>query len=262
MNRHPLYVLHDIEEFIRSTRKVSGCELLYCSNLNRREKALLGTIGKRNIPCRNLSDTEFRTSAQRLYNNSIPEKLHHLILLVPQSLLESQNRLSDLWPLLDKTDNPVVLMLAGITDPHNLGAIMRSADLFEVSALILPGRRSVALNDTARRVSSGAAHYVRVYTVPNLVRVIDQLKKRGFWIYGADVEGKNITKMDFNGRVVIIVGNEERGIPHEIRKHTDELVTIPTGGHIDSCNVSVATGVILYEIGRQKGFAWKSIANT
>lgn len=151
-----------------------------------------------------------------------------------------------------------MLILAGINDPHNLGAIIRSADLFEAAAIILPKRRSAAMTDTVRRVSAGASHHVPLFTVANLVRIIEELKERHFWIYGAGLGGRKLTEITFTGPVAFIMGNEEKGIPHEVRKHLDELLSIPTGGHIDSCNVSVAAGIFLYEAKRQNAFSYYS----
>ena len=254
MSKHPLHGLHDIEEFIRSRGEISGCELLYHDRLNRREKHILGEARQKDIPCRQLSEKDFNQQLAHLVKSNISP---HILLLAPRTLLDAPNFLTDLWSLLEGEQHPIVLILAGINDQHNLGAIMRSADLFEVSAVILPKRRSATLTDTTRRVSAGASHYVPVFSVANLVRIIDQLKQRNFWVYSSDFGGKSPSELELKGRIAIIMGNEEKGIPHEIKKHVDDVLTIPTGGHIDSCNVSVATGIMLYEARRQAGFSWK-----
>jgi len=147
----------------------------------------------------------------------------------------------------------LILVLDGVQDPHNLGAILRSADLFAVSAVIIPGRRSAGMNDTVERVSAGASRYVPLFQVSNLSRTVEMLKKDGFWAYGADMSGNSVAEMNFSGKVLLIMGNEQKGISSLIRDKCDFFVKIPTRGHIDSLNVSVATAVLSYEIQKKMG---------
>lgn len=151
---------------------------------------------------------------------------------------------------LSADQGALVLILDGITDPHNLGAILRSADQFGVDLVILPERRSVQANETVHRVSSGAAQYVPMSIVTNLVREIGVLKDFGFWIYGADMAGDNSYKTEFAHRSAIVMGSEGSGISMLVRKSCDHIASIPMQGHIDSLNVSVATGILLYEFRR------------
>ncbi len=144
----------------------------------------------------------------------------------------------------------LVLILDGITDPHNLGAILRSADQFGVSLVIIPERRSVQANETVVKVSSGAAQYVPISVVTNLSRAIATLKDNGFWIYGADMAGESSYTIDFARRTAIVMGSEGDGISQLVRKNCDHIVSIPMRGHIDSLNVSVAAGILLYEFRR------------
>lgn len=152
---------------------------------------------------------------------------------------------------LDPDEKAVVLILDGITDVQNLGAILRSADQFAVSAVVLPERRSAQINPTVVKVSSGAAHWVPVIRVVNLNREIEYLKEQGFWVYGAALGGESLYTTEFSDRSVLVMGSEDKGIAQRTEALCDHLVTIPTDGHIDSLNVSVATGVLLYEIRRQ-----------
>lgn len=153
---------------------------------------------------------------------------------------------------LGESDGALVLMLDGITDPHNLGAILRSADQFGVDLVIIPERRAVQANETVFKVSSGAAQYVKIATVTNLSRELDTLKDYGFWIYGADMAGDNSYTESFSHRSVIVMGSEGDGISQLVRKKCDHITSIPMRGHIDSLNVSVATGILLYEFRRQE----------
>ncbi|MGH4038507.1 MAG: 23S rRNA (guanosine(2251)-2'-O)-methyltransferase RlmB [Sphaerochaeta sp.] len=144
----------------------------------------------------------------------------------------------------------LVLILDGITDPHNLGAILRSCDQFAVDLVIIPERRSVQANETVIKISSGAAQYVPLAPVININREIDLLKDNGFWVYGADMNGDTSYETKFANRSVIIMGNEGSGISRLSREKCDFITSIPMTGHIDSLNVSVAAGILLYEVRR------------
>ncbi|HUX49750.1 MAG TPA: 23S rRNA (guanosine(2251)-2'-O)-methyltransferase RlmB [Spirochaetia bacterium] len=153
-------------------------------------------------------------------------------------------------------DGPcLVLMLDGVTDPQNLGAVMRSADQFAVELLILPTRRSVHETSTVARTSSGASAHVRVAEVSNLNGAIRVLQESGFWVYGADMAGKPAPSCDFRGRVAIVMGSEGMGLARLVRENCDALIAIPSRGHIDSLNISVAAGILMYEVRRQHWFS-------
>ncbi len=153
---------------------------------------------------------------------------------------------------LKQDEKALVLVLDEITDPHNLGAILRSADQFSVALVIIPERRSAQANTTVVKVSSGAAHYVPMARVTNINREIEYLKGQGFWVYGAAMDGQAAYKTTFPDRTVLIMGNEGKGIGQLTQRLCDHLVSIPMTGHIDSLNVSVATGILLYEVRRQQ----------
>jgi 23S rRNA (guanosine2251-2'-O)-methyltransferase len=155
---------------------------------------------------------------------------------------------------IDHPPNTAVLVLDGITDPHNLGAILRSADQFGVDLVVIPAHRSARLTDTVYRTSAGTAAHVPTISVPNITRVLTELKKAEFWIYGADIAGKSVLSMDISGRSVLVVGSEGQGISRLVRETCDELIKIPSFGSIDSLNASVATGVLLFELRRQQGY--------
>lgn len=156
----------------------------------------------------------------------------------------------DFCASLKDGQSALVLALDGITDPHNLGAILRSADQFSVALVMVPERRSASANETVIRVSSGAAQYVTMSTVRNLAHELDVLKDHGFWVYGADMNGENSYNMDFPSRTVIVMGSEGSGMRSLVRAKCDHMLSIPMSGHIDSLNVSVAAGILMYEFRR------------
>lgn len=155
---------------------------------------------------------------------------------------------------LSENQSALVLVLDGITDPHNLGAILRSADQFNADLVVIPERRSVQANETVIKVSSGAAQYVPMAVVTNLSRALTTLKDNGFWVYGADMSGESSYAIDFAKRTVIVMGSEGSGMSQLVRKNCDYIVSIPMHGHIDSLNVSVAAGIIMYEFRRSNTF--------
>jgi len=153
----------------------------------------------------------------------------------------------------NEDETSTVLILDGVTDPHNLGAVLRSADLFEVLAVVVPERRSVHVNETVRKVSSGASRHVPVIVVTNVVKAMQKLQKEGgFWIYAADMNGEQVCSVNFPRKRAVVMGSEGKGVSRLVREESDGIVSIPTGGHIDSLNVSVAAGIFLYELYRRQ----------
>ncbi len=153
---------------------------------------------------------------------------------------------------LGEADGALVLILDGITDPHNLGAILRSADQFGADLVLIPERRSVQANETVVKVSSGAAQYVPLSVVTNLNREIKTLKDNGFWIYGADMNGSSSYSEKWAKRTAIIMGSEGNGMSQLVKRNCDYIISIPMRGHIDSLNVSVAAGILMYEYRREE----------
>lgn len=148
-----------------------------------------------------------------------------------------------------KKEKPLILILDEINDPHNFGAIIRSADAFGVDGIIIKNRNQVPVNMTVAKVSTGALDYVKIAMVSNLVNAIQELKKDGFWIYAADGSGKDdYAKVNYDGPVALIMGSEGFGISHLVLQNSDFIIKIPMYGHVNSFNVSVATGIILSRI--------------
>jgi 23S rRNA (guanosine2251-2'-O)-methyltransferase len=148
----------------------------------------------------------------------------------------------------------LVLILDSVTDPQNLGSIIRTAHCFGANGVIIPEDRAATVTAAVLKSSAGAAHHLPTARVVNLVRTIEELKQRGFWIYGADAEATtDIRTPDYTGPVALVMGSEGQGIRPLIRKKCDFLIAIPLRGEVASLNVAVATGVILYEISANRG---------
>jgi 23S rRNA (guanosine2251-2'-O)-methyltransferase len=151
-----------------------------------------------------------------------------------------------------KTEPPLYIACDGIEDPHNLGAIIRSAEAAGADGLIIPKRRNVSVNATVYKTSAGAAAVLPVARVSNLAAAIDTLKKNGVWVYGADMGGKSVYETDLRGACCIIVGAEGAGLSPLIAKKSDALISLPMHGQINSLNASVAAGILLFEVRRQR----------
>lgn len=152
----------------------------------------------------------------------------------------------------EKNEDAFILILDEITDPHNLGAIIRTAECSGVHGIIIPKNRSVSVNETAVKVSSGAAAYMKIAKVVNLASTIEDLKQKGVFVYAAEKGGNLIYNTNLKGKIAIVIGSEGFGVKQLVKKVSDEMISIPEFGHINSLNASVATGVILYEAVRQR----------
>ena len=137
-------------------------------------------------------------------------------------------------------------MLDEVEDPHNLGAIIRTAECAGVHGVIVPKRRSASLSYTVGKASAGAVEYMRVARVTNIASLLDELKERGIWVYGADMDGTDYRKCDFSGACAIVIGNEGKGISRLVREKCDVIVSLPMKGKINSLNASVAAGILMY----------------
>ena len=152
-----------------------------------------------------------------------------------------------------KGEKPFIIILDEIEDPHNLGSIIRSAEICGVHGVIIPKRRNVGITPIVYKSSAGAVEYMKIAKVTNINSTIDTLKKKGIWIYGADMEGKNYCyENNFVGAIALVIGSEGRGISKLTKEKCDGLVKIPMHGRITSLNASVAAGIIMYEVLKQK----------
>ncbi len=147
---------------------------------------------------------------------------------------------------------PFILLLDGITDPHNLGAIIRTAESAGVTGIVIPKRRAVGLTPVVGKVAAGALEYVKVARVANIASTIEELKKKGLWIYCADTEGDNLFETNMSGASAIVIGGEGEGVSRLVREKCDFVVKIPMFGKIGSLNASVAASLMMYEVVRRR----------
>ncbi len=153
----------------------------------------------------------------------------------------------------EKQEDPFVLVLDGIEDPHNLGSIIRTAETAGVHGIIIPKRRAVAVNSTVNKVSCGATQYMKIARVTNISDAIEELKGAGLWICGTDIgTDKYYYNQDLTGPLAIVIGNEGKGISDKVKKNCDFLVKIPMNGKVESLNAAVSTGIVVYEAVKQR----------
>lgn len=152
----------------------------------------------------------------------------------------------------EKDEDLLIVLLDGITDPHNLGAIVRSAECFGAHGIVIPKHRSVGVNDTVVKVASGATEHMLIAKVTNINDTIRMLKEHNVWVYATDFDGKAPKLTNLTGNVAIVIGSEGEGIHKLTKELCDDTLTIPEYGKINSLNASVATGIILYEAVRQR----------
>ncbi len=153
----------------------------------------------------------------------------------------------------EKGEDPFIVVLDGICDPQNLGAIIRSAECAGVHGVIIPERRAVGLTPVVAKCSAGAIEYMRIARVTNISQTIEKLKKEGVWVYGASMEGKNYSRVNMTGACALVIGAEGEGLSTLVKRNCDCLVSLPQLGKIDSLNASVAAGILIYDCLRQKG---------
>ena len=158
---------------------------------------------------------------------------------------------------LGKSNQPLLLILDGIEDPHNLGNIIRTAECMGVDGIIIPKNRAATVGDTAVRVSAGAAAHVKICKVTNINQEIERLKQKNFWIYAVEVGGEQISRANLTGAVVLVMGGENTGVHNLTRKLCDGIVSISMFGKTNSLNVNSAAAIALYEVNRQRGSATK-----
>ena len=148
----------------------------------------------------------------------------------------------------ERGEAPLLVILDGVTDPHNLGAVIRTAECAGAHGVIIPERRAVGLTPAAVKASAGAVEYMPVAREVNLTRAIERLKKEGIWIYGAAMDGEDYRRVNFSGPAAIVIGSEGEGMSKLVAQSCDKIVSLPIRGHIDSLNASVAAGILLYAV--------------
>ncbi len=247
---------HSIEEKLRAAKGKSGDAnvagfKLYYSKPGPRVKKILAAAKETGISCEQTDDKKLDALVSGLDETLRDHR--GIVMELKNAEKQAANIVDfDSWVKTHSGEgNFIVVILDSVTDPHNVGAIIRSCDQFGAALVVIPEHNSasdIEGNEVIGRTSAGASAYVPVAIVNNLVRAVEQLKNAGFWIYGADAGGENCRKIDFAKKSVIVMGSEGTGISQLLEKQCDTIVSIPTCGKIDSLNVSVAAGVLLYEL--------------
>ena len=247
MKQEVIYGLHAIEKFIKqSPQSVYNLSFLK-GRLNNRQQALYDQAKRVGLNIELVSKSAF---------NKIDGNHQGVMATVAKQadLVES-----DLKKLIEETSNPLFVFLDEVQDPHNLGAILRTADAVGVNAVIIPKHNSVGMNPTVRKVASGAADNVKLIVVSNLVRTMKEMQQEGMWMIGlAGETEQTIYDHDLTGSIGIVMGTEGSGLRRLTREACDHLAAIPMVGVVESLNVSVATGVTVYEAFRQRAIKAKS----
>lgn len=244
---------HAIEEMLRTgagTTTGAKARLLY-NKPGPRVKKILEDAKRRGIPSSETTATELDSLTAHLSETARSHR--GLVLTIDggekpaRNIVQFETALAEIACKKDA----VVVLLDSVTDPHNVGAILRSCDQFGAALVVMPEHRSAVDSDVIARTSAGAYSWVPVAVVANLSRAVEQLKETGFWVYGADADGDPAHEAELAGKTALILGSEGNGIGRLLREKCDKILSIPTCGKLDSLNVSVAAGILLYEIHRQ-----------
>lgn len=232
-NDNLIYGRNPVKEALRAKRVSS---IFISESFN--DKEILELIKLQKIVAKIVSNTELDSKTHGVHQGV-------MAIVKPYEYL-------DLESLIHKTKDkkiPVVVILDGINDPHNMGAILRSCDVFDVSGVIIPKYNQVPLNATVAKTSAGAINFVPVCMVGNLNQAIEKLKENGFWIVSSDGSGdKSYADLKYDFPVALVIGSEGNGVSKLVLKNSDYIVKIPQSGHVNSLNASVATGILLSRI--------------
>jgi 23S rRNA (guanosine2251-2'-O)-methyltransferase len=240
-----IYGIHTVDSLLRQNPQQVQRLWLQSGRDDKRIAGLLALAKNQGVACERCPKTALDEKTSGRHQGVIAE------VLVEARQWDEKS----LFDLLDDLDRPaLILVLDGVTDPHNLGACLRSADAAGVDAVVVPKDKSADLTPTVRKVACGAAETVPFIRVTNLARTLEGLKERGIWLYGAAGEAeKSIYDNDLRGSCALIMGAEGSGLRRLTRETCDYLVKLPMAGDVSSLNVSVATGICLFEIVRQRG---------
>lgn len=231
-----------VSELLRSGREIDHIVV----EKGKREgslSVLLAKAAQRGIP--------IKEAAREKLNAMCPQTNHQGIVAFA-AMVEYCSVADILSTAQERGEPPFVVICDGIEDPHNLGAIIRTAECCGVHGVILPKRRSCGVNFAVSKAACGALEYMKIARVTNLISAVEELKKAGVWIYAADMDGVDCEKQNFSGPAALVVGSEGRGVGRLIKEKCDVTVALPMRGHITSLNASVAAGVLLYRILRDR----------
>jgi 23S rRNA (guanosine2251-2'-O)-methyltransferase len=242
-----VYGMNAVLEALRAGKRTIDSITILESARPDRIKELLDQARQKRIPVHRVPRLDLDRNLGDARHQGVVARIAAARYADPDELLESLER------RIGTTDPPLVLALDGIEDPRNMGSILRTSECAGVQGVFVPERRSASLTDVVAKVAAGALEYVPVSRVINLVRLIEQLKERNIWVVGAVGDAKlSYTDWDWKQPSALILGNEGYGLHRLVRETCDTLVRIPVVGNLESLNVSVAAGVILYEARRQR----------
>ena len=234
-----IYGVHAVFEALASERQPIERIHIAREAQSGKVKEILNIARERGVPVRK----EDRTVLDRMARGEV----HQGIIAVAGEVGYAS------FEVLFKGGKPLIVVLDGVEDPHNLGAVIRTTEACGVSGIVVPERHSAPLSATVVKASAGASAHLPVVRVKNLVNAIDEMKERGVWVVGVDTAGtKEWTGFDYSVPVALVLGGEHRGLRRLVREHCDALVRLPMLGKIASLNISVAAGVVLYEVVRQR----------
>ncbi|WP_205623361.1 23S rRNA (guanosine(2251)-2'-O)-methyltransferase RlmB [Desulfosporosinus sp. HMP52] len=242
VNEEIVYGKNPVAELLKSGKPINKV-LLVSDGPSGKNQDIMALLHKHNTPYQFVD----RQTLDRLTNRE-----RHQGMLAYVAASEYANVEDILALAVQRQEDPFILMLDEIEDPHNLGALLRTVDAVGAHGVIIPKRRSVALTGTVAKTSAGAVEHVKVARVSNLVQTLKDLKKAGCWVSGAEAGGTNAFKADLTGPRVIVIGSEGKGISRLLRENCDEIVSLPMRGQVSSLNASVAGSVMLYEVLRQR----------
>lgn len=244
MNENYVYGVHAVSALLAQRRRPIKMLFLSQDRIDKRIQELLNQAEQQGVPIQ-------RLSAQKM-NQQFADVVHQGIVAIASPLPEYLE--TDLDNLLSSSKQPcLILILDGVTDPHNLGACLRSADAAGVDFVVIPKDKNASITPVVSKVACGAAESLPVIRVTNLARVIEHLKQQGVWIYGAAGEAStSLYQLECNTSIALVMGAEDKGIRRLTRDLCDGLFSLPMFGTVSSLNVSVATGISLYEVIRQR----------
>lgn len=227
-----------VMEAIRSGRSIESI-LVAKGERSGSVVAIIAKAKQKNIPVKDVDSKKLDFLAKGVNHQGI----------VAQCAVKEYSTLEEIFALAeDRGESPFIIVLDKIEDPHNLGAIIRTAECAGAHGVIIPERRSAGLSYTVEKTSAGALEYMPVVRVKNISAVLQKLKDKGIWVYGADMDGEHYKKVNFDGAVALVIGNEGKGISPLVAKDCDVIVSLPMKGKINSLNASVAAGILMYEI--------------
>ena len=206
------------------------------------------------ISLANKNNVKYKVMGKEAFNNVLKSK--NILNVNHQGMVAivKEYHYYNLEDIISSEEDSLIVMLDGLEDPHNLGAIIRTCEISGASGVIIPKNRSVSVTPTVEKVSTGATRYVKVAQVTNLVNTINKLKEAGYWIVGAEASesSANFWTLDYKMKICLIIGSEGRGISRLVKENCDYLVEIPMYGRVNSLNASVSCGILIYEIRRQQ----------